>query len=281
MSIHAAGGSPGEVQMRVKEIFVILQIFCILAGGCGLQETPEPVLTEYYQLLDSLDEDRIGESINRLEAFEVSYRQYEITRLVKGRIEKLEDHIEGRFHFARDLAREGDLGRAEIILTDLATYLPGTSDGERAKEYLEFDFSLFKIQRLLMDQRPEEAEIVALGLLEKNPDPVIAEQVERQLDVISTMNRSMEKSEEARAQNACRILQIYLKRSFLETGSYPAGISLTSLDIGNGSSNESVRAGLSTIKDYRHSQKGFSFSAVSRSGRFTFSVTDSSVKPAH
>jgi hypothetical protein len=50
----------------------------------------------------------------------------------------------GRFLEARDVARGGDLARAERMLTDLARTVPDTEEGRLAAHYLRFEFPLFK-----------------------------------------------------------------------------------------------------------------------------------------
>ena len=168
---------------RVSSVVVVLaSLAAVFLWGCLPTKSAPPELRASYQELKArLDDDTPGDSIRKLEAFKKTCAGYDLSKTVAEEIARLRAEIPGRYHMGRELAREGDFSRAESVLADLADNVPETEDGRRAKEFLAFDFYLFKAQRLMMERSLDEAEKTLQELLARNPGGARVEEAERLL----------------------------------------------------------------------------------------------------
>jgi tetratricopeptide (TPR) repeat protein len=243
----------------------------------AVQRTPVEVKVEFFALLETLDEDQPGAAVEGLRAFLSEYKGYEIADTVRTEIERFHSYADGRYHEARELAREGRFDRAEEILEDLAR-LPKTIDGEAAEKHLEFDYHLGKAQWLLMRQRYRESAAVARALLERDLTPTQADQVESILDNVGHVDAALAHAERASAHNACRHVTVMLAQQFVEEGRYPSDLSLEDLKSWDPHGSRSILRGLSSIEDYRASSDTYSFVAVSAQGQHRIHVVDGEIQ---
>ena len=259
---------------------MFLVMVCIATfPGCSRKEpTPVEVLTSYQELRSQLDEDALGESIQKLTAFRDAYAKYQISTTVTGDISRLREQVKGRLHTARELAREGKLERAEKIIKDLANHFADMDEGQMARQFMQFDFFMLKANRLMQERRLDEAEQTIKGLLKKE---LTTEQVflaERVLDGISQAKLSQAMSTVAQLQNAARNLQVVLHMHFAEQGKYPPTLSMENLGSIEPSVQNRIRESLAAIEDYRVSDTGFSLLAVGKDGKSRFRVTQDAIR---
>ncbi len=241
------------------------------------QPTPPEVQAQFFELLDTLDDDRPGAAVEGLQAFLSENKAYEIADTLRLEIERCRAFADGRYHEARELARQGRFERAEEILEDLAL-LPDTPDGENAGKHLEFDFYLGKAQWLLLRQRYREAATVARSLREQDLTPTQTDLVETILDNVGHVDAVLAQAERTNAQNACRHLTVMLAQRFIEEGRYPPDLSLEVLESWDPHGSRSILRGLSSVEDYRTSRNTYSFVAVSAKGQHRIRVVDGEIQ---
>ncbi len=114
-----------------KSLILIMVLLILLFSGCKKNETdPEHVIVKYQELLSSLDEDRAGESINKLKEFEKKYANYEISKTASEKQADLANKVKDNYLIGRTLAREEKFDRAEQILGDISRHFPLTPYGQ-------------------------------------------------------------------------------------------------------------------------------------------------------
>jgi hypothetical protein len=261
--------------MRPRSFIVVSIVLSAAVLGCSKsQPTPTEVDTEFRALLETLDQERPGASVALLSDFMKRNSRYDIVSEVEREIDRLRSLVDGRYHAARELAREGDFDRAEAMLDDLATHFPGTSDGESAKEHLAFDFYLGKAQGLMVLQRWEESGEVARLLLDRDLTRAQIEQVEMILDGTSRVGAARSQAARAQARAACRQLVIYLQTMYVDEGAYPSRLSLSDVEKWDPLGSRSILRALSAIEGYEQTDRGYSFTAVSREHQHRIRVVD-------
>ncbi len=238
-----------------------------------LLATPPEIEEQLIALLETVDDDRPGKSIQELEVFLLEYGNYEIKTMVESEIDHFRGSLEGRYREARELARNGQFERAESMLEDLAL-LPETSAGARAAKHLDFEFYFGRLQRLLVGQRFAEASATARKLQKMDLTPMQADRVEATLDMLGQVDTAMGQAHKASAQAACRQLTILLETTYVEEGQYPSSLSLAQLEQMDPYGSRSIQKNLSAIESYRTTRDGFSFEAVSADGRLRLLVTN-------
>jgi len=239
--------------------------------------TPPAVREEFHALLETVDENRPGASVESLQAFLVANRYFMIADTVEYEIQYFRAAADGRYHVAREMAREGEFALAEHILQDLAL-MPDTPDGENAVKHLKFDFYFGKAQWLMIRQRFPESAVVARALLERDLTPSQADQVEAILDNAGNFDAALGQAELHSAQSACRQLGIMLATMYVEEGVYPNQFTLSDVERWDGYGYKSITRGLSSIENYRATQRGYSFEAVSAQGRHRLRVVDGDIQ---
>ena len=111
--------------MRSCDFILVAMVLSAAVIGCSRsQPTPPEVEAELRALLETVDQETPGASLARLTEFRKEYSRYDIVTEIDGEIDRLRSVADGRYHEARELAREGDFDRAEGMLEDLATHLP-------------------------------------------------------------------------------------------------------------------------------------------------------------
>lgn len=260
--------------------FLVVVLLLSVVISCAKEKAPTPptVAARYYALLDSLEDDPPEASVARLETFRREYDGYQIADTVRAELDRYRAAATGRYHEARELARQGDFDRAERILEDLAEYLADTPDGESAKRYLEFEFYFGKAKWLLARQRHRECEVVARALLKRDLTAFQADQVEAILDNVGYVDAAFSMSELSVAQNACRQLSVMLVQQYVEEGRYPSSLSLSDVKSWGPHSSDSILRGLSAIEAYKVSEHSFSFVGVSTEGRHRIHVVDGQIR---
>jgi len=256
----------------MKGLTLLIGCALIISACAAERDTPAIVTNEYEQLKRELDQDTIGESIRRLDAFRKANAQYRIARTVAEDITRLREQANGRFHVARELARGPNLPRAEKILNDLATSFPDTDDGRMAREFMQFDFHMFKANLLMNDRRFAEADQTVRQLLGTKLDAARASQVEHVLDAIHT-------AVIAGLENGCRLLRVSLEAARAEQGQYPRTLSLDNLPLRDPGLESEITASLSSIESYQPTRDGFSFVAVGKDGKTRRRVTERGIDP--
>jgi len=250
----------------------------VVIGCSSSQSTPPEVDAEFRALLETAEQEPPGASIARLTEFRKKQSRYDIVTEVDGEIERLGSIADGRYHEARELAREGDFERAEGMLQDLAACSPETSGAESAKQHLAFDFYLGKAKWLLVHQRWEEGGEVARSLLDRDLTREQREQVEAILDHTAHVTAAYAQATRAQARVACRELAIHLQMMQAEDGRYPSRLSLSDVEAWDPMGTRSILRALSAIERYEQTDRGSSFTAVSAGGEHRIRVVDGVVE---
>jgi hypothetical protein len=262
----------------MRSLSFILIMSAVIIGCSKPQPTPPNVDAEFRALLETMDEEFPGASAARLTEFMKANSNYEIVTEVEREIERFRSFADGRYHAARQLARDGDFDRAEAMLVDLATHVPETADGESAKEHLAFDFYIGKAQWLMVRQRWEESGAVARLLLERDLTRAQQEQVEAILDGAGHVGAAYSQAERAQTRAATRHLVIYLETMNAEEGQYPSRLTLSDVEQWDPVGSRSILRALSAIENYQRTDRGFSFTAVSTEGRHRIRVVDGAIE---
>jgi len=253
---------------------------CLLAAahGCAQKKEPTPhfVSAEFHALLDSLDINSPGASTQSLESFLDLYHRYEIADSARLEMSRFQSAIDGRYHRARELARDGDFERAEHMLEDLAQ-VPDTDDGTSARRHLEYDLYYEKAKWLLYRQRFEESEQVARNLLTRDLNRFQSDQVEQILDHVSNVDAAIGMSERASAEGACRQLVVFLANLYINEGRYPDSLTLSELKRLDPHSSRTIIDELASIEDYRATQDNYSLVAVGKRGE-RFRIVDGKIE---
>ena len=264
--------------MDPRRFIVLATIMSAAVIGCSKpQPTPPEVTAEFEALLEGVDVERPGASVARLNAFMERNRQYDVVTRVEEEIVRLRYLADGRYHQAREIAREGDFDRAEAMLQDLAQ-LPETSDGESAKEHLEFDFYFGKAQWLMVRQRWEESGEVARLLLDRDLTRAQKDQLETILDNAGHVGAARSQAVRAQAQAACRQLTIYLEMQYAEEGQYPSRLTLSDVEEWDPMGSRSILRHLSSIENYQPTDQGYEFTAVSAGKQHRIRIVDGRIE---
>jgi hypothetical protein len=239
----------------------------LLAAACAQQQSPTPddVSARFHSLRDSLDADFPGEAIHSLEAFVDENARYQVADSARAETLRFRSMLDGRYHEARELAREGEFDAAEFMLRDLAL-LPDTEDGASAARHLEFEFHFEKAKWLLVRQRFEESEAVARALLTRDLNRFQRDQVEQILDYSANVDGAMAMSRRANAEGACRQLVVFLANLYVNDGHYPSSLSLADLENLDPYASRTIADALESIEDYRATPDTYSLVAVSKDG---------------
>ena len=265
--------------MRSHDFILVGIILSATVIGCSRsQPTPPEVDAEFRALLGTVEREPPGASVARLTEFRNKHSRYHIVTEVDSAIERLRSVADGRYHEARELARQGDFDRAESILEDLAAHLPETSSGESAQDHLAFDFYFGKAQWLIVRQRWEESGEVARLLLGRDLTRAQKEQVETILDNAGYVGAAYSQATRAQAQTACRHLTIYLQMMYAEEGRYPSQLSLSDVEKWDPVGSRSVLRALSAIEGYEQTDRGYSFMAVSAQGEHRIRIVDGEIE---
>jgi hypothetical protein len=179
-------------------------------------------------------------------------------------VPRFEAATRGRYHAARELAREGEFNAAEGTLLDLAK--TETDDGVSAAQHLQFEFYFEKAKWLLVRQRFEESEAVARTLLARDLNRFQRDQVEQILDQVGHIDAAIGMSNRARGEAACRQLIVFLANIYVNDGRYPASLTLADLERMDPHASQNIGAALAAIDDYRASQDSYSLVAVGKHG---------------
>lgn len=257
---------------------VAASLALLLAPACAQRESPTPndVSARFHSLRDSLDADAPGEAVHSLEAFVDENRRYQIADSARVEMLRFRSMLDGRYHEARELAREGEFDAAEWMLRDLAL-LPHTEDGASAARHLEFEFYFEKAKWLLIRQRFDESEAVARELLTRDLNRFQRDQVEQILDHTANIDGAIGMSERSKAEGACRQLIVFLANVYVNEGRYPASLSLDDLERLDPYSSRTIVDALASIDDYRGSQDNYSLVAVSKRGD-RFRIVDGKIE---
>jgi hypothetical protein len=263
----------------MRTAIAIALVAAVFAGaGCAEEPAPTPaeVATRYHALLDTLDVNSPGASVERLDAFLRENESYEIADSARLEMKRFRAATDGRYHEARELARDGEFDAAEFILKDLAR-VPDTEDGASAARHLEFEFYFEKAKWLLIRQRFDESEAVARDLLARDLNRFQRDQVEQILDHVGNVDAAIGQSDRAHAEGACRQLIVFLANVYVNDGRYPVSLSLTDLENLDPYTSKSIMGALASIDDYRASQDNYSLVAVSKQGH-RFRIVDGEIR---
>ena len=258
--------------MRSSSFALVLSAALI---GCSEPlPTPPEVEAEFQGLLETVDEELPGASVERLTDFMSRNREFDVVAEVEDEIARLRSLADGHYHDARELARQGDFERAEGMLLDLATHFPRTSDGKSAEEHLEFDFYFGQAQALMVRQEWEQAREVARPLLDRDLTRAQKEQVETILDAAGYVGAAYSQATRGQARAATRQLVIFLEMMLADEGEYPAQLSLSKVAEWDPIGSRSMLRHLSGIEEYRRTDIGYSFTAVSAQNQHRIRVVD-------
>ena len=238
-----------------------------VVASCTQKQGPTPanVSTRYHAMLDTLDVNRPGAALVALETFANENQVYSVADSVDQEIIVWRGAIQGRYHQARELAREGEFDAAERNLRDLAL-LPQTEDGNSAAQHLEFEFYFEKAKWLLVRQRFEESEAVARELLSHDLNRFQRDQVEQILDHVANVDGAEAMVHRSRAEGACRQLIVLMANLYVNDGQYPASMSISDLKRLDPYYWRQIANELSAIEDYHATQDNYSLVAVGQNG---------------
>lgn len=247
-------------------VIIVTATFALLSACANEKaETPRDVSVKFHTLLDSLDADSPGASAHDLESFLKENARYSIADSVRHEIAVRRGATHGRYHEARELARDGEFEHAERMLVDLAR-LPDTDDGASASRHLEFEFYFEKAKWLLVRQRFEESEAVTRTLLTRDLNRFQRDQAEQILDHVGNVDAAIGMSERAQAEEACRQLIVFLANLYVNDGRYPQSLSLADLERLDPYVSRTIARELASIDDYQASQDSYSLVAVGKRG---------------
>ena len=261
--------------MRLRNLILVAIVLSAAVSGCSRSKPTSPeVDVAFRTLLETMGPERPGAAVARLIEFRETHSKYDIVTEADSLIDRFRSAAVGRYHQARELAREGDFDVAEGILEDLATYLPKTPDGESAKEHLAFEFYLGKAQWLMVRQRWQESTDVVRPLLERDLTREQKDQVETILDGAGIVGAARSQAGRAQARAACRQLMIFLETMYVDEGHYPSRLSLSDVEKWDPQGSRSILRALSAIEGYKQTDHGYSFVAVSVGNEDRIRVVD-------
>ena len=117
----------------MRLVLLLVSIPLTLSSACLQRETetagheaksrrpaPLEIVVACHELLDDLDAERPGWSAHRLEEFLAENGFYDVTDTIASEIDYYRSLTMGRYHEARELAREGRFDDAQPMLEDLA-----------------------------------------------------------------------------------------------------------------------------------------------------------------
>jgi len=249
---------------RVR-VGVFMTAFVMASCAQKQGPTPSDVSARYHAMLDTLDVEQPGASLLALEDFRDANQNYTVADTVEQDILDWRGTIQGRYHQARELARDGEFDRAERMLKDLAL-LPQTEDGSSAVQHLEFEFYFEKAKSLMIRQRFEESEAVARELLTRDLSRFQRDQVEQILDHTANIGVAEGMVGKSRTEGACRQLIVLMANLYVNEGQYPASMSLGDLERLDPYYWRSIANELSAIEDYHASQDTYSLVAIGKNG---------------
>lgn len=260
-----------------KFVGVVFVAMSLSGVGCAKEApTPHDVAARFHALVDTLDVNSPGESVELLQTFLGEYESWEIADSVRLEMERFRAATDGRYHEARELARDGEFDGAEYILKDLAR-VSDTEDGASAKRHLEFEFYFEKAKWFLIRQRFDESEAVARDLLARDLNRFQRDQVEQILDHVGNVDAAIGQSDRARAEGACRQLMVFLANVYVNDGRYPERLSLSDLENLDPYTSKTIIGALASIDDYQASEDNYSLVAVSKSGH-RFRIVDGEIQ---
>jgi hypothetical protein len=263
---------PGHILHTLATV-VALSIF-----GCDreTQPTPPELQARFEALRDSLGTDTPGASTARLTGFLNEAQRYQIADSVRAEIKAHLAAVDGRYHTARELARDGKFDEAEVILADLAL-LPDTDGGKSARQHLEVDFYMEKARWLLVRQRFDEVKVVASDLLKRDLNRFQRDEVERLLDYTGHGNAAMDMVSRQKARDACKQLIIFVANIYINDGYYPSSLSIADLKERDPYSSQFIVSAISSIENYSATQDHYTLTAVGKSGE-RFLVIDGNIQ---
>ena len=277
--------------MVPRGIRVLGLVSCTVLGGCGggaegppetarLEVTPPEVAARYQALVDELDEGLPGAAVARLENFRERNSGFEVARLAEEEIGRFRSLANGRYHLARELARDGEFDRARSVLEDLGTHLPDTADGESARRHLETgDFDVGQAQWLASRQRWKESERVARAALERGVRGPGAEQLERILDNAGMVSAARSTAARTQVMAACRQVMIVLEVTMADQGEYPARFSLADVEAYDAVGSRGIRHSLSAVEGYRRTAGAYDLVCVGTDGENRVRVVGGELAP--
>jgi hypothetical protein len=249
---------------RVR-VGVFMTAFMLASCAQKQAPTPQNVSARYHAMLDTLDVNQPGAALLTLETFMNDNPSYTVADSVEQEILVWRAAIQGRYHQARELARDGEFDRAERMLKDLAL-LPQTEDGSSAVQHLDFEFYFEKAKSLMIRQRFEESEAVARELLTRDLSRFQRDQVEQILDHTANVGVAEGMVGKSRTEGACRQLIVLMANLYVNEGQYPASMSLGDLERLDPYYWRSIANELSAIEDYHATQDTYSLVAVGKRG---------------
>lgn len=265
--------------MRLRYAPAVLLMALLLCGACGKTEAPAEVAGAYAALRTVFDADTPGMNIQLLEAFARQNDKYRIADEARAEAAKLRGQVAGIYERARDAERAGDVARAERILTDLAEFLPDTTDGREAARHMVFEFPFFKARQLVGDQQFDEAEGILRGLRDRAENPGQRRQIETLLDTVALSRTASAASATARFDAACRQVYAALSHYRARNHRWPPLVSVDLLGPGGLDCPAWVSETVTAIQDYRASGAGVSMTVVGQNGDCRARVTENGVQP--
>ena len=252
--------------MKRAAIFLIVPLCFFLLVSCSKRQTPDYVLEAYAELKAELDPDTVGDNMAKLEAFKKKYSLYAITVVVDEEILQWNDKAKLQVKRAKNLARKGDLDRAQRILEDLAQTMPSTNTGKEAQQYLAFKIPMFRINQFMSEGQLYDAEATLLELREQVLTPHQTRQVETMLD-----NVSLAKKNQFRV--ACQSLYAEMRTFQAKNREYPGHISINTFRYDNATIRDRIEKNILRVEDYRRDGGEFRLVAVAKDGKTRMEIT--------
>jgi len=262
----------------MKHCWGFFLIALLIVQGCDRRsETPPEVAQAYSTLRGSLDLNSPGASFTRLQDFARQNSQYAIASTVDVELGIWRTRLDEAYLAARDLVREQEFDRAEAILTDLAQ-VPEEQAGQLSREFLAFEFAQMKATQLLQQGDTAAADAVLRELTERDLGAAQMVAAQRLLDSTTVMGRGMAMTRTTAMMSAARTLQVLLFESYIETGRYPAALTLDSPELASLGKGQPLADVVASIDDYRATEDAFSLILTGQDPSQRIRVTDRTVE---
>lgn len=253
-------------------------IALIVVQGCERgHETPPDVAQAYSTLLGSLDPSSPGTSFTRLEDFISQNSQYAIAATAELELQAWRTRMDEAYLRGRDLVREEQFDQAEAVLNDLAR-VPEEQAGRLAQEFLAFEFAQMKATRLLQKGDTVAAEAVLRELTTRDLDAEQMAAAQRLLDSTSVVSLGMAMARTTALRSSARTIQVSLFESYVETGHYPAALTLDSPELASLVTGRQLADVVASIDDYRGTRDTFSLILTGKDSGQRLRITESTIE---
>ena len=249
----------------------------ILAGCDRPSDTPPEIERAYAVLTSRLNSGEPGQAVAQIKQFARQHAREPIARQAERDITYWQPQLDEAYLKARNLAREGQFERAEVMLRDLAQ-APEERSGKAAADFLALEFHHLRAADLMRRGDTAAAEAIARDL-RKNQTLNESQQAanERLLDEIAGLRMATTAFQVPALQNAGRTLIAHLESKYRDNGMFPKTLDLN--DPGLAAVRQTGQfASIGHIEGYAATQDKFSFTLVGKDAAQKVKVTEKGVQ---